>query len=236
MSSVALDVVAEPIDNPTSVYRYYDKLGLLLYVGVTGRAGRRNREHSKRAPFWPYVARQEVDHFSTPEQALIHEAKLIRINKPPFNTIHNVGHAEIRNAYLEFASSDALSMPPMELWRSLDKNLPLKIKGRGPRLNTRLMYYRTFLDHASVASITDFKSSVGAPVSCNPNGLHVGQVKTVRFDSGVLLVEATLRPGIAISSAHIKLTCNFRASRFFITRLIVTRDIPAEEDSKWIDR
>jgi hypothetical protein len=234
VSSVALDVVVEPINNPTSVYRYYDKWGLLLYVGVTGRAGRRNREHSKYASFWPYVARQEVDHFPAPAQALACEAKLIRINRPPFNTIHNAEHVAARTAYLEFVSSDALNMSPMELWRSLDKRLPLKIKGRGPRQNTRLMYYRTFLDHASVAGAADFKPSVGAPVSCNPNGLHVGQVKTVRFESGILFIEATLRPGIEISDAYIKLSCDFRASRFFINRLVVTRDMPAEEASKWI--
>jgi len=37
-------------DVPTSLYRYYDKYNVLLYVGITSRGLKRNREHSEFEP------------------------------------------------------------------------------------------------------------------------------------------------------------------------------------------
>lgn len=85
---------------PTSVYRYYDKFGLLLYVGITSRGAVRNAEHYSTKTWWRYVVRQEVDHYDTREAAGHVESELIRRFRPPFNTQLNPWYAEIRAAYL----------------------------------------------------------------------------------------------------------------------------------------
>lgn len=85
---------------PTSVYRYYDATGVLLYVGITSRATTRQREHNADKEWWPYVARQQVEHFPSRQAAHDHEKALIRKFHPPFNRQHNPDHEAIRTLYL----------------------------------------------------------------------------------------------------------------------------------------
>lgn len=82
----------------TSLYRYYDRHGILLYVGITSRGTRRQSEHQDKA-WWPYVARQTVEHFPSRESAMAAEAAAIRAHQPPFNTQHNPGRDDMLAAY-----------------------------------------------------------------------------------------------------------------------------------------
>lgn len=88
------------IESPTSLYLYYDSNGLLLYVGVTKRGVSRNHEHSATQEWWPFVARQEVEHFDTRREALVAEKATIQRLRPPFNKQHNPDHHLTREAYL----------------------------------------------------------------------------------------------------------------------------------------
>lgn len=85
---------------PTSVYRYYDEFDLLLYVGVTSRGAVRNAEHYSTKSWWRHVVRQDVEHLPSREAALRRELSLIAEFRPPFNTQHNPGSEELREAYL----------------------------------------------------------------------------------------------------------------------------------------
>jgi predicted GIY-YIG superfamily endonuclease len=85
---------------PTSVYKYYDKSNILLYVGITKRGSRRQREHNVDKEWWPFVARQDVEHFATRAAALNRESALIQKYRSPFNRQHNPDHAEMRTLYL----------------------------------------------------------------------------------------------------------------------------------------
>ena len=132
---------------PTSVYRYYDDRDVLIYVGITKRGTVRNFEHNKRADWWPYVARQEVDHFPTRTEAADRERGLIRLHCPPFNRQHNPHAAEIRAAYLAWRSGPVEE--PAALARWLDRKLPLlPIDQHGSQL-----LLRTRLEHSSVARL-----------------------------------------------------------------------------------
>lgn len=93
-------------ETPTSVYRYYDKHGVLLYVGITGRGMARNAEHNKTQEWWPYVTRQEVDHYKSRRAAGNIEKQLIQQHRPPFNVQHNPGHGDVRDAYLTFRNGN----------------------------------------------------------------------------------------------------------------------------------
>ena len=84
----------------TSVYRYYDDAGALLYVGITNLGLRRNSEHNLSKEWWPFVASQKVDHYDTRKEALRREAHLIRLCHPPFNVVHNQIYKRVRAAYL----------------------------------------------------------------------------------------------------------------------------------------
>ncbi len=109
----------------TSAYRYYDRNGFLIYVGITARKTRRNSEHNAHAVWWPYVVRQEVDHFPNREEALVHERALIVRYRPPFNVQHNPDAAALRAAYLTWVQADSGPATLPELQRQLGSRLPL---------------------------------------------------------------------------------------------------------------
>lgn len=96
--------------NPTSLYRYYDRDGVLLYVGITGRGALRNGEHFSK-PWWRHVRRQEVEHFPSRAAALAAESAAIREHQPPFNVQHNSAHADARRAYEAHAAVTESSEP-----------------------------------------------------------------------------------------------------------------------------
>lgn len=97
---------------PTSVYRYYDQFGVLIYVGITSRGVTRNREHNRDKAWWTYVARQEVDHLPDRAAALSHERRLIEDHRPPYNVQHNHDWRRARSDY-EHARARALAAPPI---------------------------------------------------------------------------------------------------------------------------
>lgn len=125
-----MDIVSP---TPTSVYRYFDQGGLLLYVGITARGIARQREHNADKEWWPFVARQEVDHFESREAAAKRERHLIRQFHPPFNKQHNPHHDELRQIYLTAVTpgviGDYLGDAASTLGR-LKHKLPLVVAGR----------------------------------------------------------------------------------------------------------
>lgn len=119
---------------PTSVYRYYDRDGLLIYVGITSRGARRNYEHNASKDWWPYVARQEVDHYETRALALRHERSLILRHCPPFNRQHNPDADAMRAVYVAYAG--ASEETALDAWRAAKKRITFKMQEVHPKLKT----------------------------------------------------------------------------------------------------
>jgi hypothetical protein len=44
------------VSTPTSVYRYFDLEGRIIYVGVTSRGPQRQAQHAVTADWWPHVS------------------------------------------------------------------------------------------------------------------------------------------------------------------------------------
>lgn len=118
---------------PTSVYRYYDRNDLLLYVGITRRGIARNIEHSSKE-WWPFVVRQEVEHYPHRDGAAQHEKHLIRKFRPPFNKQHNPFFDEMRAIYLAMAGASIEVVPgdARKLLVALHHKLPLSVVGSTP--------------------------------------------------------------------------------------------------------
>jgi hypothetical protein len=113
--------------DPTSVYRYYDPAGMLIYVGITRQGMGRNVQHNRKAEWWQYVARQEIEHHESRFLAAKREKELIRRFRPPFNKQHNIGHEELRAAYLGYVDKSVSSDNPLKLYKLLGKELPLNV-------------------------------------------------------------------------------------------------------------
>jgi hypothetical protein len=88
------------MSTPTSVYRYYDGDGALVYVGITARGVQRQNEHNAHAEWWPFVVRQEVEHYPSRDDAAARERELIQRFGPPFNKQHNEGYEALKARYL----------------------------------------------------------------------------------------------------------------------------------------
>lgn len=112
---------------PTSVYRYYDRAGLLLYVGITSRGTRRQAEHNADKEWWPFVTSQDVEHYPARAEAAAREKALIREFRPPFNKLHNPDFANLRALYL--AAAACLDPKPRPTDTDMDPTLAFEQLG-----------------------------------------------------------------------------------------------------------
>lgn len=69
-----------------AVYRHYDAVGALLYVGCSLNPMVRSGAHKRQAPWIDQVAWIRIDWFDTQELAQVEEARLINDLSPPHNT------------------------------------------------------------------------------------------------------------------------------------------------------
>lgn len=114
-------------DTPTSVYKYFDEYGILLYVGITNRGMQRQREHNKDKDWWQYVASQFVEHFPSRGEALDREAWLITTHTPPFNTQLNPNHKTVSASYKAFRKLPTHDQSPLEIVQEAGKQIPLNV-------------------------------------------------------------------------------------------------------------
>jgi predicted GIY-YIG superfamily endonuclease len=106
-------------ETPTALYRLYNAMGKLLYVGITGNIKARFAQHAETKPWWPEVARKTVEWHLTRESAAEAEVKAIGLERP----IHNIRDAksarrELKNVKVTGAAVFDLAlakMPPMTL-------------------------------------------------------------------------------------------------------------------------
>jgi hypothetical protein len=143
-------VTTPPTQDPTSVYLYYDAHGVLIYVGITRRGLRRQGEHNATKEWWPFVAQQKVEHFTSRDAAMDRERSLIEVHNPPFNKQHNRVHRQVREAYLLFAAAVAQPVRWQEAVRAIDMRLELDPHTFGDHGNHIL---RTRIDDAELAAV-----------------------------------------------------------------------------------
>lgn len=138
---------------PTSVYLYFDRGNLLLYVGITSRGPMRQHEHNTDKDWWTYVVRQQVEHYPTRAEALQRERELIELLSPPFNSKHN-RNREAREGYLRLAAKGPLRDAP-------DKWIPMHVGFR----EDDLVVLVTSPEYAALAGLLSFKNQfvVSAP-------------------------------------------------------------------------
>ena len=181
-----LDESTVPV--PTSVYRYYDQLGILIYVGITSRGVARNIEHNKSKVWWKYVARQSVQHFPTRAIALGVERRLIEKHRPPFNVQHNYGHAEVRAEYEEFQRGWATD-PSLA---DVDPRKRLMLTRLSLLDSERTVAFRTFASQGDFVSRLSLGPYSNIPVS-TPERPHAGIVADLTTAGQVKILHLRLK-------------------------------------------
>jgi predicted GIY-YIG superfamily endonuclease len=77
------------MDQPVSLYRFFNPAGELLYIGITNRIPRRLDEHGDDKPWYLEVARVTVEHHTDRYAALAAEKTAIKTERPKYNVVHN---------------------------------------------------------------------------------------------------------------------------------------------------
>lgn len=77
-------------DLPHDVYRYYDKEGVLLYVGCTSDLHVRDAAHRRDKEWYPLVARLETERFSNRFAGVTAEKAYIERFRPQHNRTLNL--------------------------------------------------------------------------------------------------------------------------------------------------
>lgn len=168
---------------PTSVYRYYDRHGLLIYVGITKQGIGRNRQHNGKAEWWQHVVRQEVDHYDSRPAAAKCEKELIGAFRPPFNKQYNADYAATRHAYLAFVASLDASEPIYEQYRRSKGLLPLDVVQRDGLSFT----LRSRLAHCRLAAAIDLRHR-STPIMVVGKGRPVAFVQKVTREGSFIFV------------------------------------------------
>ncbi|WP_200308221.1 type II toxin-antitoxin system prevent-host-death family antitoxin [Streptomyces adelaidensis] len=70
----------------TALYRLYDSSDALVYIGISTQPETRWTQHASDKPWWPLVARKEVEWHADREQAEIAERTAVRAEAPLYNT------------------------------------------------------------------------------------------------------------------------------------------------------
>lgn len=107
----------------TALYRLYDEAGHLLYVGITTYPPKRFVEHERDKPWWPQVARRDVEWIASRAQAETAERCAIAAEQPRYNRIHNIGRPIAAEVSPESAKVFAEFRHHYEERRSLEQSM-----------------------------------------------------------------------------------------------------------------
>ena len=89
----------------TTLYRYYDNDGHLLYVGITGDNTKRQSQHRRKSFWFGEIYSASFEHFNNRHEASQAEVAAIQSERPRYNTQH------LNSKQREFS--------PIDLWAKL---------------------------------------------------------------------------------------------------------------------
>lgn len=73
----------------TTLYRFFNPQGVLLYVGISKKPFERWKQHRGDKPWWLEIATVTLEHFDTRREAMSAEEAAIKGEGPLFNIVHN---------------------------------------------------------------------------------------------------------------------------------------------------
>lgn len=90
----------------TTLYRYFDGKGQLLYVGITKNPFDRQAHHAANKDWWQDVERSTFEHYQTRNEAIAAEAYAIGTELPKYNKQGPVLNEQLRQHLLQIMAMD----------------------------------------------------------------------------------------------------------------------------------
>lgn len=91
------------------LYRFFNDLDELLYVGITGNPATRFRQHEIEKAWWSQVAHIRLEHFASREQLEDAEIRAIQSENPRYNIVRSRKPKEVVEAAIAEASAYTLA-------------------------------------------------------------------------------------------------------------------------------
>jgi hypothetical protein len=118
-------------DQPTTLYRFFDAAGQLLYVGITSDLPTRLRTHNRLQNWWRDVVQTTLEHFDSREAARAAELRAIRNEHPCFNRWSGLQRvrmpAGVAAAIRAIAEQDRRDLRAGECARNCADGCPMRI-------------------------------------------------------------------------------------------------------------
>lgn len=73
----------------TTLYRFFDSAGILLYVGISAQPLVRFGQHRADKPWWVNIGSITTHHYTSRRAALEAEAEAVKTERPLYNVVHN---------------------------------------------------------------------------------------------------------------------------------------------------
>jgi predicted GIY-YIG superfamily endonuclease len=99
-------------DRETDLYRWFDEVDRLLYIGISDDLAARTRGHVKKSTWMNFAADRTVQHFPNRSAALDAEEAAIKAEQPLFNHVHNrtpEAHQRLVDYLIERGRTDLLA-------------------------------------------------------------------------------------------------------------------------------
>lgn len=77
-----------PWDSRTALYRHFDAVGAVLYIGIATHPEKRAAQHRIESAWASKSHRVELEWFDTRREAMAAERAAIQAESPPFNVLH----------------------------------------------------------------------------------------------------------------------------------------------------
>lgn len=102
------------------LYRFFDHMDELLYVGITSNPAGRWKSHSEEKEWWADVAHIKTQLFDSREALAAAEVEAIRTEKPRHNIVHNSRTTPRETAPTPQAKPNAFIGRAFHTWKTFD--------------------------------------------------------------------------------------------------------------------
>lgn len=113
------------LDQPNTLYRFFDARARLLYIGITSDLFARFGGHRRDKTWWRDIAGATFEHFPTREAVLAAEEVAIKAERPIHNKQHNTGRRAIADPFAGVGPAGARSWRFINLESGYERVTPL---------------------------------------------------------------------------------------------------------------
>lgn len=170
-------------DGPTDLYRYFDKDGALLYVGVSFHAMARAAQHRSSKHWWSDAVFVKIEHCATRSEAFEAEAHAVKTESPR----HNIKGTAEERAYISKAARESAQRRRAQGFRlGAPVQLPEATRRLIAQLRAEGKTYRAIVAVLNEGGYATARGGVWQPATVK------AVIDSIALDGSVVILESSL--------------------------------------------